>query len=404
MPDAMERTAVEGRHGRRLRSSREMIWCEALEGRTLLSRGGFLGDLGGMGFGRHGRSPGAEIGSFGGGGSGAMFGSGAMGLGGGMKNPIFLLTASLLDSTSGSTTPVSRSVLSSASVQSAYQTLQADFNNDVAVGSKPTHATVGQLEDDLTAIRKGNLSGTAATTAIQNDEAAVLTSMGLSTSQVAQIQSDVQAVQSAIQSASSTTTTSGISTTTTDTSSTTTTGNTTTSSMGAPGISTPPGDSAVQSAMQTLQSDLQADTPSNAQPTYASIGEVQDDLTAIGNGTSSGSQAVTTIQNDTAAVFSSEGMTQAQISQIQSDQSALGSAIQAANGTTSSSTNSSASPTSLAAVQATMQSVQPYLVGVPGVGGPLTFGFGGRGMGGPGESMPQGFGGGMGGSGGALGW
>ena len=143
-----------------------------------------------------------------------MFGAGNLGLGGGVKNPVFLLTASLLNTASGTTTPLSKGVLSSSAVQSAFQTLETDFNNAVTVGSKPTHASVGQLQDDLQAIRKGTLTGTAATTAIQTDEAAILTSMGLTSTQVSQIQSDLQAVQSAIQSASSAGT--GGTTTTTD--------------------------------------------------------------------------------------------------------------------------------------------------------------------------------------------
>ena len=102
-----------------------------------------------------------------------------LGVGGGMKDPIFLLTASLLNSGGSSTTPITKSVLSSSAVQSAFQTLQTDYNNDVSVGSKPTHASVGQLEDDLQSIRKGTLTGTAATSAIQSDEAAILTSLGL---------------------------------------------------------------------------------------------------------------------------------------------------------------------------------------------------------------------------------
>ena len=51
---------------------------------------------------------------------------------------------------------------------------------------------------------------------------------------------------------------------------------------------------------------------------------------------------MTTIQTDTAAVLSSMGLSQSQITQIQSDQSALATAMQTAfsqaNGTTSSST------------------------------------------------------------------
>ena len=181
------------------RSSKAMIGCEVLEGRQLLSRGwGWMPSAHGgrTSHARHGRTGLLRRGRF-----GRDVRRGNLGLGGGMKDPIFLLTASLLNSGNGSTSPPSRSVLSSSAVQSAFQTLQTDFNNDVSVGAKPTHASVGQLQDDLKSIRKGTLTGTAATTAIQNDEAAILTSMGLSSSQVSQIQSDLQAVQTAIQSA-----------------------------------------------------------------------------------------------------------------------------------------------------------------------------------------------------------
>ncbi len=375
MLESMERSPAASRQRRGSRSSRATVSCEALERRELLSRGLGLDALAVMGMGRHAGSLQSELGSFGGGGPGAMFGGGKLGLGGGIKSPVFLLTASLLNSGSGSTTLPSRSVLSSTAVQSAFQTLQTDLADDVTVGSKPTHATVGQLEDDLQSIRKGTLTGSAATSAIQADEAAILTSMGLSSSQVSQIQSDLQAVQSAIQSASSSgtgsTTSSGTaSTTTSGTASTTTSG-----TASSPGSTTP--SSAVQSGFQTLQSDLKSDLSSNGQPTNASVGQVEDDVNAIQKGTLTGSQAVTTVQTDTAAVFSSMGLSQTQITQIQTDQTALASAIQANAGSTSASTSSSASPTSIAAVEATMQSVQPYFVGVPGIDGLTSGSFGG---------------------------
>ena len=50
----------------------------------------------------------AELGSFGGGRSGAMFGAGSLGMGGGTRDPLFLLTASLLNDGSGTTTPPSQ--------------------------------------------------------------------------------------------------------------------------------------------------------------------------------------------------------------------------------------------------------------------------------------------------------
>ena len=128
-----ERMVVGKRQHRHHRASKAMIGCEALEGRQLLSRGMGLEALGGGG--RHSMM--AELGSFGGGGSGAMFGGGSLGLRGGMKDPVFLLTASLLNDGSGSTTPPSRSVLSSSAVQSAFQTLESDYNSDVSVGRSP---------------------------------------------------------------------------------------------------------------------------------------------------------------------------------------------------------------------------------------------------------------------------
>ena len=141
----------------------------------------------------------------------------------------------------------------------------------------------------------------------------------------------------------------------------------------------------MQSAFQTLQSDLKSDLSSATQPTHASVGQVQDDLDAIQNGTLTGSQAVTQVQTDTAAVLTSMGLSQSQVTQIQSDQAAVATAIQAntsqSNGSTSTSVSSSASPTSIAAVNATMQSVQQYLIGLPGLGGPIMV-TGGQGMGG----------------------
>ena len=378
MLGSMSRRSVTTWQKRILRSSRATVGCEALEHRQLLSRGMGMDALGGMEGGRHGGSPMAELGSFGGGGRGAMFGAGDVGVGGGMKDPIFLLTASLLNSGGSSTTPITKSVLSSSAVQSAFQTLQTDYNNDVSVGSKPTHASVGQLEDDLQSIRKGTLTGTAATSAIQSDEAAILTSLGLTSTQVSQLQSDLSAVQAAIQSAATAVTGSTTTDRLTTTGSTTTTTaparrprDASTTAAGRRTRARRPTSTAVQSAFQTLQSDLESDLSASSQPTHASVGQVQDDLDAIQKGTLTGSAAVTQVQTDTAAVLTSLGLTSSQVTQIQSDQAALATAMQTAfsqaNGSTSSSTSSSASPTSIAAVNATMQSVQQYLIGLPGV-------------------------------------
>jgi hypothetical protein len=381
-----EPRAAANRQYRHHRASKATVSCEALEGRQLLSRGLGLDAFGGGGEGR--RSLMAELGSFGGGGPGAMFGGGSLGLRGGEKDPVFLLTASLLNSGSGSTS-LSRSTLSSSAVQSAFQTLESDYNNDVSVGTQPTHASVGQLEDDLESIRKGTLTGSAASTAIQNDEAAILTSMGLSSTQISQIQSDLQAVQSAIQSASSSgtgSTTTGSTTTGSTTNTSTSSGSSTSTTTGSStSTSSSSSGSSVQSALQTLQTYLMDNVPVSGQATNASIGQVEDDLDAIMKGTLTGSQAVTTLQTDTATVWSSMGLTQSQITQIQSDQAAVTSAIQAnwsssSSSTTSSSssTTSSVSPTSIAGVEATMKSVQSYLIDLPGVGGQSGGGYGGQ--------------------------
>ena len=64
------------------------------------------------------------------------------------------------------------------------QTLQTDLQNDTPSSATPSHAAIGTVQDDLDAIRKGTLTGTAAVTQVQTDAAAVLTSMGLTSAQV----------------------------------------------------------------------------------------------------------------------------------------------------------------------------------------------------------------------------
>src|SRR5262245_66609718 len=93
------------RMGRASGSARMTMRCEALESRQLLSRGVGPEVFGGMGLGGRPISLKAQLGSFAGGGAGAMFGSGNLGLGGGARNPLFLLTASLLNSRGGNPTP-----------------------------------------------------------------------------------------------------------------------------------------------------------------------------------------------------------------------------------------------------------------------------------------------------------
>jgi len=141
----------------------------------------------------------AELSSFQGGRHGGYFGGGSLGLGGGMNNPSLLLTAPLLEGGSGQTAPPSPSVFSSSAVQTAFQTLQTDLKTDTpSGGSTISHAAIGTVQDDLTAIRNGTLTGTAAVTQVQTDAAAVLSSQGLTSAQVSQVQSDQQALAAAI--------------------------------------------------------------------------------------------------------------------------------------------------------------------------------------------------------------
>jgi antitoxin component of RelBE/YafQ-DinJ toxin-antitoxin module len=375
------------RAGSRDRRPGSKAWAgsalEALEDRNLLSGG--MGSMGGGIRGGYG-SRAAEMAAFQGGRQSGFFGGGSLGLRGGMNNPVLLLTAPLLEGGSGQAPPPSPAVFSNSSVQSAMQTLQTDLKSDIPSGAKPTHASVGALQDDLDAVRQGTLTGTAASAKIQADQAAILTSMGLTQAQVTQIQSDQQALQTAITAASAST-----STTASGTTSTTTT-STTTASASSSGPS-----SAVQTAMQTLQTALKADTPSGATLSHEAAGTVEDDLDAIRKGTLTGTAAVTQVQTDAAAVLTSLGMTSAQVSQIQTDQQALATAMAAdPNAPTTTSSSSSAS-------QTTLQSVSEYLVGLPGIssygmGGVSIRGFGPGGMGG------GGFGGGGGPRGGFMSW
>ena len=361
-------------------AAKAAINCEALEDRKLLSSDvGFSGGVG------HGGPRAAEMGFFGAGRQGGLFGGGSLGLGGGMRNPTLLLTAPLLDGGNGSMTPPSPSVFSSSGVQQALQTLQTDLKNDIPSAAKPTHASIGALQDDLQAIRAGTLSGTDAQTEIQADQAGILTSMGLTSAQVTQIQADQQCLQTAISSASTATSSSSTSSSSTSTTSTDATTSATSSTSPT---------STVQSAFSTLETDLKNDTPSGGRATHESIGAVQDDLDAIRNGTLTGSAAVTQVQTDTAAVLSSMGLTSAQVTQVQADQAALETAIQA-------NSSSATSTTSSSSTESTLQSVSEYLVGLPGLSGIGMRGAGGIGMGG---ARGFGMGAGGGGAGSFGGW
>jgi hypothetical protein len=357
----------------RRRRSEAAAWSgaelEALEDRKLLSSG--MASVGGSlrGFGAHGMR-GAEMSSFQEGRRGGFFGGGSLGLGGGMNNPSLLLTAPLLEGGSGQAAPPSPSVFTDSTVQQTLQTLQTNIKNDLSSAARPTHASVGALQDDLAAIRQGTLSGTAAQTKIQADQAAILASMGLTQVQITQIQSDQQALQTAITAASATT------------SGTTSNASTMTTSSADP----PAPSSAVQSAMQTLQTDLKDDTASRVFPSHAAIGAVEDDLDAIRKGTLSGTAAVSQVQTDAAAVLTSMGLTSAQVSQVQADQQAVASAI-------ASDPNRPAVTSENAASLGTLQSASAYLVGLPGIS---SFGLGGGSI--------RGFGPGGGPRGGFMGW
>ena len=251
--------------------------------------------------------------------------------------------------------------MSSTAVQTAFQTLQTDLNNDIPSRSQPTHASVGALEDTLDAIRKGTLSGTAAQTQIQSDQAAILSSMGLTQAQITQIQTDQTALQTAIyvgrrlrrrpvrrrrhrrQRPAPTPSTSRAR------------------------LSRRP-DRHANARRRTSKTTR----PAELKPTHASIGAVQDDLDAIRKGTLTGTAAVTQVQTDTAAVLSSMGLTAAQITQIQTDQQAVQTAMQANSSSsrrrsTSTSTSSTSSTATIAATESTLQSVSAYLIGIPGV-------------------------------------
>ncbi len=372
----MDTVYTRTRGGSRAHRSGTKAWSgrsvETLEERQLLSSG--MGMLVGFG-GGEGRA--AEMSSFRTGRQGGFFGGGSLGLGGGMSDPTLLLTAPLLEGGSGQSAPPSPAVFSNSAVQSAMQTLQTDMKTDIPNGAKPTHASVGALEDTLDAIRKGTLSGTAATTQIQTDQAAILTSMGLTAAQVSQLQADQQALQTAISNASTSTSMT-----------TTSTGITTTSS-----ASTGPS-SAVQTAMQTLQTAIQTDMPSSPTTSHEAVGQVEDDLDAIRKGTLTGSAAVTQVETDAAAALTSEGFTSTQVSQIQADQQALATAIAADPNAPEMTTSSTSSAT-----MSTLQSVSAYLVGLPGIssfgpgGGVAIRGFGPGGMGGGGFGQGGGFGG-----------
>ena len=102
MHGTLDRFAVVARQRRRPHaSSKATVRCEVLEERSLLTAFSAAGAIGLRG------SRAAEMSLFGAGRQNGMFGRGSLGLGGGMMNPTLLLTAPLLDSAGGTTTPPS---------------------------------------------------------------------------------------------------------------------------------------------------------------------------------------------------------------------------------------------------------------------------------------------------------
>jgi hypothetical protein len=103
--------------------------------------------------------------------------------------------------------------------------------------------------------------------------------------------------------------------------------------------------SEVKTAFDTLKTELRNDIPVGAKPTYASIGTLMDDLDAIRGGSLTGTDATSKVQADEAAALSALGVSDDQITAIQTDEAALVSAIEAVNSTTSSG-DSNSTPTS----------------------------------------------------------
>jgi hypothetical protein len=95
------------------------------------------------------------------------------------------------------------------------------------------------------------------------------------------------------------------------------------------GSGSPASTSAVQSAVDTLLTVLQSDTPDVAQPSHASIRGIRDDRDVIYSGDLTARAARSQVLSDAAAVLSSSGPRSVEIAQIQLDRQALASVLQA---------------------------------------------------------------------------
>jgi hypothetical protein len=214
---------------RRSKTTRAVVACEGLEGRQLLTgaaAGGFgLPPFAGMGMGMGmgmggpwagpgGSAPAAQVGGQNAAGASAaqgfpghgMFGRGqgpnalgAPGMGGaGWSGMGGGTTGGAPGSTSSATATPPPAL--PAAVQTAIQTLRTDWTA-ITGTHRPTHASVGALMDDHDAVAAGTLTGTAADAKIKADQAAILTSAGLTADQVTKIQADQQAVDDAFKAA-----------------------------------------------------------------------------------------------------------------------------------------------------------------------------------------------------------
>ncbi len=89
---------------------------------------------------------------------------------------------------------------------------------------------------------------------------------------------------------------------------------------------------AATTAMRKLQTDLKADVPAGAKPTAASLANLKTDMTAIHQGSLSGTAAQTTIASDQAAILASMGLSSAQVAQITADQQSVQTAMGGSGG------------------------------------------------------------------------
>jgi hypothetical protein len=225
-----------------------------------------------------------------------------------------------------------------AAVTAAQTTLQNDLKSfETSPPTKPSAASLAQLQTDMKAVQAGTLTGTAATTQIQADQNAILASEGLTTTQIATINSDQAALQAAMKAAfpNAPTPPGGVAT-----------GIGLAFPGGPGGMSGPggkggpvgkggPGAVSLPASVKTVVTQLETDTkaaigdPPKA-PSAASLKQLRTDLATEKAGTLTGTTATTQIQNDKNAILASQGATAAQIATINSDQTSVQAAFKTA--------------------------------------------------------------------------